>query len=145
MKIIINYKLKEIECYDYFKKEKYKNDVITNNYIKGDYFEASAKFELVKLKFPEKSNYITKIVNEIVSMDKLIDKKNRYYMEENEEDNSNSEEEINEKNKDFDDTTSIQEIIKKNKENNINNNLKSEINKKELIDIRKKMITMKII
>jgi hypothetical protein len=144
MKIIINYKLKEIECYDYFKKEKYKNDVITNNYIKGDYFEASAKFELVKLKFPEKSNYITKIVNEIVSMDKLIDKKNRYYMEENEEDNSNSEEEINEKNKDFDDTTSIQEIIKKNKENNINNNLKSEINKNELID-RKKMITMKII
>ena len=139
MKIIINYKLKEIECYDYFKKEKYKNDVITNNYIKGDYFEASAKFELVKLKFPEKKNFITKIVNEIVSMDKLIDKRNRYYMEENEEeeDNSNSEEEIDEKNKDFDDTTSIQEIIKKNKENNINNNLKSEINKNELIDIEK--------
>jgi len=132
MKIIINYKLKEIECDDYFKKEKYKNDVIGNNYIKGDFFEASAKFELVKLKFPEKNNFITKIVNEIDSMDILIDKKNRYYMEENEEDNSNSEEEIDLKNRDLD-----QEIIKKNKQNNMNNILKPEINKNELIDIEK--------
>jgi len=134
MKIIINYELKEIECEEYFKKEKYKNDVITNNYLKGDYFEASAKYELVKLKFPENDNFITKIVNEIASMDRLIDKKNRYYMEENEEDSS--EEEIDGKKKVIDDTTSI-EKINNNKKNNMNNNLKSEINKHELIDKEK--------
>ena len=76
MQNIINYKLKEIECDNYFIKEKYKNDLIANEYVKGDYFEAAAKFGLQKLKLPginkkfKKFRIIT--LNEIVSMDKII-------------------------------------------------------------------------
>ena len=117
MKIIINYKIKEIDCEEYFKKEKYKDALISNNYIKGDYFEVSAKYELVRLKFPENKNTRTITLNEIVSMDKIIDKNDRYYMEPEEEDNSD-EEDSNE--------TNINDII-------INNQIK---NKKESNNIK---------
>ena len=133
MKIIINYKLKETECDDYFIKEKYKNDIITNNYVKGDFFEASAKFGLVKLKFPKKENYISIMVNEIVSMDKIIDENARYYIEESEEDNSEKEEE--EEEKDIQDKliniASIKKILQRKELNNINENVKEEMNKNE--------------
>ena len=131
MNIIINYKLKETECDDYFKKEKYKNDIITNNYVKGDFFEASVKFGLVKLKFPEKDDYISEMVNEIVSMDKIIDKNNRYFIEENKGDNSEEEDEEKEINNKFINTESIQTVLKEKKLDNINDNQKVEMKKKE--------------
>ena len=130
MKIIINYKLKEIDCDEYFKKEKYKNSLIINNYIKGDYFEASAKFALVKLKFPKKKNAHTIILNEIVSMNKII-KENQYYMDEDEEENSEEEDEnldCNEANNN--NTIPISKIINKGKSNNI----QIENNEKKYID-----------
>ena len=76
MQNIINYKLKEIECDEYFIKERYKTDIIANNYVKGDYFEASAKFGIQRLKLPHfnknKSEFKIITLNEIVSMDKII-------------------------------------------------------------------------
>ena len=121
MKIIINYKLKEIDCDEYFKKEKYKNSLSINNYIKGDYFEASAKYALVKLKFPQNKKANTMILNEIVSMDKII-KENQYDMDEDEHEEENSEE--GDKNSDFNETNNnnnipISKIIDKDKSNNI--------------------------
>ena len=46
---IINYKLKETECDNFFKNELYKKNKITNDYVKGDYFESAAKYGLMKL------------------------------------------------------------------------------------------------
>ena len=85
MQNVIYYEYTEIECYNFFKKEMYKKDLITNNLIKGDYFEASAKFELRKLQLPKKRNYLDITLYEIISMDKIIDNKNEYYIEENKE------------------------------------------------------------
>ena len=72
---VINYEYTENECDYYFKNELYKKDNITNNLIKGDYFEAAVKLGLMKLKLPENKNYFIKTLNEIVSMDKIIDNK----------------------------------------------------------------------
>ena len=93
---IINYKLKKEECDEYFKKEKYKKDIIENNYVKGDYFEASVKFGLKKLKLPGINKIYphpqTIILNEIVSMDKI---KNETDLEEDyQDDDLNKENEI---------------------------------------------------
>ena len=130
MKAIINYKIKENECEEYFKQEKYKNDLITNNYVKGDYFEASAKFELVKLKFPENENTKTIILNEIVSMDKIIDKGNKYYMDEDDDDDEdNSEEE--DKNEDCDKTNIKDIIINQINDKNEPNNVEEKNNDEE--------------
>ena len=69
---VIIYKLKESECDEYFKKEKYKKDSIVNDYVKGDYFEASVKFGLLNLQLPKNEGYQIITLNEIVSMDKII-------------------------------------------------------------------------
>ena len=93
---VINYEYTENECDNYFKNELYKKDNITNNLIKGDYFEAAVKLGLMKLKLPENKNYFIKTLNEIASMDKIIDNKDNYYIEdieENDENNKNKEEE----------------------------------------------------
>ena len=70
---IINYKLNENECLEYFQKEIYKKNSIVNAYVKGDYFEAAAKYGLRKIILPMNQNCKTVMVNEIVSMDKIID------------------------------------------------------------------------
>ena len=85
MQNVINYEYTEIECYNYFKNEVYKRDSIVNNLIKGDYFEASVKFELRKLDLPEKKNYHDITLYEIISMDKIIYDKNKFYIEDIEE------------------------------------------------------------
>ena len=72
---VVNYQLNEEECKNYFKTEIYKKRTIVNDYVKGDYFEASAKIGLRKyFKLPKKKNYDTVTLNEIVSMDKIVNK-----------------------------------------------------------------------
>ena len=66
--------MKENECFNYFKKKIYKKDTIVNNYVKGDYFEASAKFGLLKFKLPKNKNAQIVTLKEIVSMDTIIEK-----------------------------------------------------------------------
>ena len=115
---IVNYKLKESECDNYFKNKMYSNNSIENKYVKGDYFEAATKFGLLKLKFPKKDNYIETTLNEIVSMDKIIlpDEIKEDY----EEEKSDTDEEISQ----------IYEPIKIK-----NNDKNNEINMKEIDNI----------
>jgi hypothetical protein len=128
---VINYEYTENECYNYFKNELYKKDNITNNLIKGEYFEAAAKLGLMKIKLPEKKNYFIKTLNEIASMDKIIDNKDNYYIEENTKNKEDEKKEIeNENNK------SINELLnKKNKKED--NNITKE-NEKQKFDNSKK-------
>ena len=96
MQNIINFKLKEKECDEYFIKERYKRDIIANNYVKGDYFEASAKYEIQKLKLPHfdsnKTEFEIVTLNEIVSMDKIIYDDD--FSEDYQDDNSSEENKI---------------------------------------------------
>ena len=78
---IVNYEIKENECDDFFKNEKYKNNSIFSDIVKGDYFEASAKLALMKFKLPDNTNSRKVTLYEIVSMDKII-KPDDYILEE---------------------------------------------------------------
>ena len=127
IKNVINYEYTENECYTYFKNELYKKDRITNNLIKGDYFEAAAKLGLMNLELPEKNNDSVKILNEIVSMDKIIDNKNNYYIEEIDENNDEEEEKKEIKDENY---KNINDILLKKKEEN-NNNIKIQENNEE--------------
>ena len=69
---IINYQIEEKECDDFFTNKKYKNNNILSDFVKGDYFEASAKFALMKFKLPQNEKSINVTLEEIVSMDKII-------------------------------------------------------------------------
>ena len=126
MKYVINYELKELECFDYFYNQKYNNDIIKNKLVKGEYFEAAAKYALKNLEFPESKNYECLTVDEIVSMNKIIYNKDDYFIE-NELYNS---EEIMEnkenKNNIIINTEAIHDIIEKT--NKINNNKKERNN-----------------
>ena len=76
---IIKAELTEDECNNYFQKEKYKFNTIENDSVKGDYFEGAAKFGLQKIiKNSEKFK-----VNEIVTMEKIINEEDEI-MEEGE-------------------------------------------------------------
>ena len=95
---IINYKLKETECDNFFKNELYKKNKITNDYVKGDYFESAAKYGLMKLKFPKNDDYQIITLNEIVSMDKIINDNDfieDYEIENPEKEDDEDEEDIN--------------------------------------------------
>ena len=78
---IINYEYTESECYNYFKNEIYKRDLIINNLIKEDFFKASVKFGLRKLNLPDKKDYLDLTLYEIVSMDEIIYNKKEYFIE----------------------------------------------------------------
>ena len=66
---IIKTELTEQECFDYFEKEKYKNNTVECESVKGYYFEESAKFGLQKI---IKNAKVYKL-KEIESMDEIID------------------------------------------------------------------------
>ena len=119
MNYVINYEIGETECFNYFKNETYKKDLIRNKLVKGEYFEAAVKYALTNIKFPENKDYKCLIVDEIASMNKIISDKNNYF-EEN------------------DDNTNIEEITENNANNlmsenaePINNILKNKNNKEE--------------
>ena len=133
---VINYEYTENDCDNYFKNELYKKDNITNNLIKGDYFEAAAKFGLMKLTLPENKNYFIKTLNEIASMDKIIDNKDNYYIEENDAKNKNNEE--GKKETEDESNKSINELLNKKSKNEDNNIIKEENNEKQKLDNSKK-------
>lgn len=135
MQNIINYEYTETECYNFFKNELYKKDLIANNLIKGDYFEASAKFELRKLKLLKNNDSINITLNEIVSMDEIIQDKNKYYVEVNEEKTLTETKEIKNEfeksliNKSIDQI--LKDDIKKDKKDNIEEEVEKEIEEEE--------------
>ena len=85
MKNIINYKLKETECDNYFKNKIYEKNTIENKYVKGDYFEAATKFGLLKINLPENKYYKIVTLKEIVLMDSIIEENETEEYEEEEE------------------------------------------------------------
>ena len=85
MKNIINYKLKETECDNYFKNKIYEKNTIENKYVKGDYFEAATKFGLLKINLPENKDYKIVTLKEIVLMDSIIEENETEEYEEEEE------------------------------------------------------------
>ena len=135
MQNIINYEYTETECYNFFKNELYKKDLIANNLIKGDYFEASAKFELRKLKLLKNNDSINITLNEIVSMDEIIQDKNKYYVEVNKEKTLTETKEIKNEfeksliNKSIDQI--LKDDIKKDKKDNIEEEVEEEIEEEE--------------
>ena len=88
MKTIINHKLEEKECKDYFEKGLYKINTIEADNVKGYYFEAYVKFAIKNLVFPENKNYELVMLKDISSMEKIIDDNDDLFED---EENNNSE------------------------------------------------------
>ena len=123
MNYVINYEIGETECFNYFKNETYKKDLIRNKLVKGEYFEAAVKYALTNIKFPENKDYKYLIVDEIASMNKIISDKNNYF-EENEDTNIEEITENNANNLMSENAESINNILKN--KNNSNKNNKEE-------------------
>ena len=121
MNYVINYEIEETECFNYFKNETYKKDLIRNKLVKGEYFEAAVKYALTNIKFPENKDYKCLIVDEIASMNKIISDKNNYF-EENEDANIEEITENNANNLMSENAEPINNILK----NNSNKNNKEE-------------------
>ena len=131
MNYVLNYELEELECFNYFKYEIYKSDLIKNKLVKGEYFEAAVKYALRKFKFPESKNCKIFTVDEIVSMNKIIHDKDKYFLE---NELANSEEIMeNDENKNniVFNAESINDIIKKTNNININENDRNNVDGKE--------------
>ena len=128
---VINYQLNEEECKNYFKNEIYRKKTIVNDYVKGDYFEAAAKIGLRKyFKLPKNEKYETVTLNEIASMDKIVNKddiideyKYEYKYDSLEQQNDKNENQITNLNDNIEKINLDEEVIKnetsdKNEQNN---------------------------
>ena len=82
IKTIINHKLEEKECKDYFEKGLYKINTIEADNVKGYYFEAYVKFALKNLIFPENKNYELVMLEDISSMEKIINDNDELFEDE---------------------------------------------------------------
>ena len=92
MNNIIRIQVTENICYDYFKNHSYRKNTIENEAVKGCYFEASVKFGLENIKLPFENNELIKTItlNEISTMDKIIDSDSYYNEDENDLNNDNN-------------------------------------------------------
>lgn len=123
MKTIINHKLKENECREYFEKGLYKINTIEADNVKGYYFEAYVKFALRRnLVFPNNNDSELVMLEDISSMKKIIKDKDELFEDEDKKNSElnldrinllkNEEENINELNLNF------INILKDEKDNN---------------------------
>ena len=116
----------------FLKAGKYKNNNILSDLVKGDYFEACAKFALMKFKLPKNKNSLNVTVEEIVSMDKIIKPDDYILNEEYEEDNDKENNPILINN--ITDIKGIKNISDTMEENSLDDEVNSKDNKIEDID-----------
>ena len=88
IKTIITHKLEQKECKDYFEKGLYKINTIEADNVKRYYFEAYVKFALKNLLFPKNKNYELVMLEDITTMEKIINDDNDELFEDEESNNN---------------------------------------------------------